>query len=146
MSKLITENRKARFDYEIMETFECGIVLRGTEMKPLRDNKASISEAFAKIKNGELYLNNASINTYENSSYFNHEIARERKLLLHKSEIEKIRKKLEEKHLTAVPIKLYFTEKGIVKLLLGIGRGKKQADKRETIKKRDISRDIQKEI
>lgn len=138
----ITENRKARFDYEIIDTIECGIVLVGSELKPLRQKKASLAESYAKIKNGELYLMQASILALTTSTHFNHIEARERKLLIHKTELDRLHRQLEEKHLSAVPLKMYFNDRGKVKVLLGIGRGKKKADKRESIKKREQDREI----
>jgi len=142
MGKLITDNRKARFNYEILEDIECGIVLQGTEMKPLRAGKASLSDAYAKIINGELFLMQMHIPKYENGTYNNHDENRKRKLLVHKRELERLERKLEEKHLTAVPLKVYFNSKGFVKILIGIGRGKKNYDKRDSIKKRDTERDM----
>jgi SsrA-binding protein len=142
---LITANRKARYDYEILEDIECGIVLQGTELKPLREKKASLAESYAKFINRELFIVGMHIPKYENGTYNNHDEKRDRKLLLHKAELRRIEKRLEEKHLTAIPLKLYINEKGKVKLLLGIGRGKKKFDKRESIKKRDTDRDLKRQ-
>lgn len=138
----ITENRKARFDYEVLDTIECGIVLVGSELKPLREKKASLAESYAKIKNGELWLMQASIQCLATSSNFNHIEDRERKLLIHRNELDRMTKQLDEKHLTAFPLKMYFNDRGKVKVLLGVGRGKKRHDKRETIKKREQDREI----
>lgn len=142
MGKLIADNRKARFNYEILEDMECGIVLQGTELKPLRNGKSNLSDSYAKFINGELFLMQMHIPKYENGTYNNHDENRKRKLLLKKSELNRLERKLEEKHLTAVPLKVYFNSKGFVKVLVGIGRGKKNYDKRDAIKKRDSDRDI----
>jgi SsrA-binding protein len=142
----ITENRKARFNYEILDTIECGIVLVGSELKPLRDKKASLAESYAKIKNGEFYLMQASIQCYATSTHFNHDEARERKLLIHKNELVRLEKQLDEKHLSAFPLKMYFNDRGHVKVLIGVGRGKKTTDKRDTIKKREQDREMKRQI
>ena len=142
----ITENRKARFNYEILDTVECGIVLVGSEMKPLRDKKASLVEAYAKFIGNELYLMQALISISPTSTHFNHDETRQRKLLLHKKELERLKKQLEEKHLSAIPMKLYINDRGKVKVRLGIGRGKKTVDKRETIKKREQDREMKRQL
>lgn len=142
----ITENRKARFELEILDTIECGIVLIGSELRPLREKKASINESFVKIKNDELWLINAQINANPFAKNFGHEERRDRKLLAKKTEVTRLRKQLDEKHLTSVPLKMYITDRGHVKVLIGIGRGKKLADKRETIKKRDTDRELKRQI
>ena len=139
------KNKKALFDYEIFDTYEAGIVLTGTEIKSIRLGKANLSDSFARVKNGEVFLINMHISHYENGSIFNHDETRERKLLLHKKEILKIRDKIDIKGYTLVPIKLYFN-KNRAKILLGVGRGKKAFDKRETIKERDINREIGKNL
>lgn len=138
-------NRKARYDYEIEETYEAGIVLTGTEIKSIRDGKAQLKDSYAVVRQNEVYLLNMHISHYEQGNIFNHEETRTRKLLLHKKEILKIKNKIETQGLTLVPIKLYF-KKNKVKLLLGIAKGKKTYDKRETIKQRDIDRDIKKQM
>ena len=142
MGKLIADNRKARFNYEILEDIECGIVLQGTELKPLRHGKSSLSDAYAKFIDGELYLMQMHIPKYENGTYNNHDENRRRKLLLHKTELNRLSRKLDEKHLTAIPLKVFFNSKGFVKVIIGIGRGKKTHDKRDSIKKRDADRDL----
>jgi SsrA-binding protein len=142
MSKLIADNRKARFNYEILEDIECGIVLEGTELKPLRHGKSSLSDAYAKIIGGELFLMQMHIPKYVNGTYNNHDENRKRKLLLHKNEILRLERKLDEKHLTAIPLKIFFNSKGFVKVIIGIGRGKNTHDKRDSIKKRDSDRDL----
>lgn len=141
--KTITDNRKARFRYEILETFEAGLVLVGTEVKSIRAGKVNMGDGFGQIRNGEAWLHNVHISPYQaTGAYFNHEPRRVRKLLLHKKEITKLIGKLEEKGLTLVPLKMYF-KRGIVKVSLGIGKGKKLHDKRETVKKRQDQRDMQ---
>ncbi len=132
-------NRKARFNYFIESEIECGIELMGTEIKSIREGSANINESYARVKNGEIYLINMFISKYKEGNIFNHDETRERKLLLHKSEIKKISKEVELMKYTLVPLKLYFT-RGKAKILLGVCKGKKLYDKRETIKKRDIER------
>lgn len=134
-------NRKAKYDYEILETIEAGIVLTGTEIKSIRNGKANLKDSYATIKNGEAILINMHISPYEQGNIFNHNETRTRKLLLHKKEILKLNDKIHMEGFTLVPIKLYF-KGSIAKILLGIAKGKKTYDKRETIKKRDIERDI----
>ena len=133
-------NRKAHYDYFIKDTYEAGIELKGTEIKSLRKANANINDSYARIKNNEVYLTNMYIGKYEEGNIFNHDERRERKLLLHKKEISKILEKVKQDGLTLVPLKLYFKEDK-VKILLGICRGKKLYDKRETIKERDLSRE-----
>ena len=133
-------NRKARFNYFIIDEIEAGIELKGTEIKSIRNGKASIEDAYARIKNREVFLTNMFIAKYEEGNRFNHDERRERKLLLHKSEIIKLSKKLELDNYTLVPLKLYF-KKNHAKILLGLCKGKKLYEKRETIKKRDLERE-----
>ena len=134
-------NRKAKYDYEILETIEAGIVLTGTEIKSIRNGKANLKDSYATIKNGEAILINMHISPYEQGNIFNHSETRTRKLLLHKKEILKLNDKIHMEGYTLVPIKLYF-KGSFAKILLGIAKGKKTYDKREAIKKRDIERDI----
>ena len=136
-------NRKAKFDYQIFETYEAGIVLTGTEIKSIKNGKASLKDSYAIIKNGECFLLNMHIAPYEQGNLFNHEETRTRKLLLHKKEILKLYDKIRLDGYTLVPIKLYLI-KGKAKILLGLARGKKTYDKRESIKKRDIERNLAK--
>ena len=133
-------NRKARFNYFIIDEIEAGIELKCTEIKSIRNGKASIEDAYARIKNREVFLTNMFIAKYEEGNRFNHDERRERKLLLHKSEIIKLSKKLELDNYTLVPLKLYF-KKNHAKISLGLCKGKKLYDKRETIKKRDLERE-----
>ena len=137
---IIVNNNKARFEYEILDTYEAGIVLVGSEVKALRSGKANIAEAHGEESDGELWLYNMNISTYKEAHRDNHEAKRPRKLLLHKTQINKILGRIKEKGLTLVPLNLYFTAKGLVKMEIGIGKGKKLHDKRETIKARDWDR------
>ncbi len=138
-------NKKARFDYEIEDSFEVGLVLQGTEVKSIRAGKANIKDSYAIIRNNELFILNMNISEYEQGNRFNHEPTRTRKLLMHKKEILKLKQKVETLGYTLVPLKLYF-KKSHVKIELGLARGKKNYDKRETIKSRDIERQVQKDL
>ena len=136
-------NRKARFDYEIFDTFEAGIALTGTEIKSIRNGNANIKDCYAIIKNDEAYLLNMYIKEYAEGNIFNHDETRTRKLLLHKKEIYKMRDAIAKEGYTLIPLKLYF-KGNLAKVEIGIARGKKTYDKREAIKERDIKRDIAK--
>ena len=136
-------NRKAKFDYTILEEIEAGMVLKGTEVKSIKDGKANIKDSYAIIKNGEVYLLNMHISEYKEGNIFNHEETRTRKLLLHKKEILKLRDKVDLLGLTLIPLKVYF-KKNKAKVLLGLAKGKKTYDKRESIKERDIKRNLEK--
>ncbi len=138
-------NRKARFDYEIEDEYEAGIVLKGTEIKSIRNGKANIKDSYAIIRNNELYLLNSNISLYEEGNRFNHEETRTRKLLMHKREILKLKDKLEKEGYTLIPLKMYFKGSKL-KVLIGLAKGKKNYDKREAIKKRDTEREMQKII
>ena len=135
-------NRKAKFDYFVVEEFEAGIVLTGTEIKSIRNGSCNIRDCYGIIKNDEVFLLNMFINHYKEGNIFNHEETRTRKLLLHKKEIKKITQAVNEQGLTLVPLKGYFKDNKF-KILLGICRGKKNYDKRETIKERDLKREAQ---
>ena len=141
----IAVNKKARFEYDIIDTIEAGIVLVGTEVKSIRQRMVSIQEAYAIIKGREAFIVGMNISPYAMGNQFNHEPARERKLLLHKQEIKRLRGKLREKGFTLVPLKMYF-KNGKIKLLLGLGKGKTRYDKRKTIQKRDAERDMQRTL
>ena len=138
----IATNRKARHKYEIMETFETGIALRGTEVKSLRSGNVSIAEGYARIRKGELFLVCCTIQAYENGSYANHKPDRPRKLLLHKREIRRLGQKTQQRGLTLVPLKVYFNERGLAKVLLGLARGKSHRDKRQDLRKEDQQREM----
>ena len=139
--KVVADNRRARYDYELLETFEAGIVLQGTEVKALRQGKANIAESYATVEDGELYLLNSHIPEYSQGNRFNHEPRRKRKLLMHQREIARLANGVQREGLTIVPLKLFFNEKGRAKLDLALARGKKRYDKRETERKRDWQRD-----
>jgi SsrA-binding protein len=143
--KIIAVNRKARRDYEIIESFEAGMVLKGTEVKSLREGRLSFKDSYARIENGEVFLVNAHISPYSHGNIQNHDPLRERKLLLHKSEIRRLVGKTEQKGLTLVPLKAYFAQ-GHAKVELALARGKRQSDKRETIKRRDAEREMEREL
>lgn len=140
-SKLVAENRRARYDYAIEDTLECGIMLEGSEVKSLRQGGAMIAESYVSVEGEELWLINGYIAPYKQAKTFTHEERRRRKLLVHRKELAKLWAEASRKGATLVPLKLYFNEKGIAKLLIGIAKGKKMADKRETEKKRDWARE-----
>ncbi len=133
-------NRKAHFNYAIEEEIEAGIVLLGSEVKSIREGKASLSESYIAESLGELYLINSNISEYKGANKFNHEPKRKRKLLLHKKQLDKINGRMQTQGYSAVPIKIFFNKKNYAKVLLGLGRGKKLYDKRESIKQRDENR------
>ncbi len=140
-SKLLAENRKARYNYEISETIECGMVLLGSEVKSLRNSGGLIAESYAGIEESELWLINCYIPLHSNSKTFGHEERRKRKLLINRKELKKLWVNLSRERMTLVPLKLYLNEKGKVKLLIGVAKGKKVVDKRQTEKKRDWQRE-----
>ena len=140
-NKLIADNRKARYAYAIDDTLEAGIMLTGSEVKSLRTGKATIGESYAFAKDGELFLVNAYIPEYTQASRFNHEPKRMRKLLVHKNQANKLSMAIQREGMTLIPLKLYFNPKGIAKIELGVAKGKKIHDKRETEKNRDWQRD-----
>jgi SsrA-binding protein len=139
--RLIAQNRKARHNYEVLDTLECGVMLTGSEVKSLRAGQISLEEAYGRMDKGEVWLVGCDIPEYKNANVWNHEPKRRRKLLLHRREIEKFASRAYEKNLTLVPLKMYFKE-GRAKVLLGICKGKKAYDKRESIKRGDMQRDI----
>ena len=141
-SSVITVNRKARHDYHIQETFEAGVVLKGSEIKSIRAGRVNLSDAYARPENGELWLYNSHIASYDAASYNTHEPKRPRKLLLHRKEIDDLAGKVTQKGLTLVPLKLYIKH-GIAKIELGVAKGKKLYDKRETIARRDAEREVE---
>lgn len=143
--KIIAENRKARFDYFIEDKIECGIVLEGTEVKSVKNGNLSFPDAFAEIINNEVIVRGLHISEYSYSSVFNHNPDRPKKLLLHKDEIKRLKRKIEVKGYTLIPTEIYL-KNGLVKITLGVCKGKKQFDKRNTIKERDINRELQKQF
>ncbi|GHA59629.1 SsrA-binding protein [Amylibacter ulvae] len=136
-NKLVAENRRARYDYAIQDTFECGMVLMGSEVKSLRENSANITESYADVEDGELWLINSSIALYAQAKTFGHEERRRRKLLASSREIARMFQAIGRKGMTLVPLKLYFNDKGRAKLLIGLAKGKNHSDKRATEKQRD---------
>ncbi|MDF0728112.1 SsrA-binding protein SmpB [Cytobacillus sp. S13-E01] len=140
--KVIAQNKKANHDYFIEDTYETGIVLQGTEIKSLRAGRANLKDSFARVQNGEVFLHNFHISPYEQGNRFNHDPLRTRKLLLHKKEISKLIGYTKETGYTLVPLKVYL-KNGYAKLLLGLGKGKKQYDKRDDLKKKEAKRDIE---
>ncbi|MCP5076335.1 MAG: SsrA-binding protein SmpB [Rhodobacteraceae bacterium] len=139
-NKLVAENRRARYDYAIEDVLECGIMLMGSEVKSLRGGSAHITESYADIENGELWLINSYISLYTQAKNFGHEERRRRKLLVSKRELAKLSQSKSRKGMTLVPLKMYFNEKGKAKLLLGVAKGKNKGDKRDTEKSRDWQR------
>jgi SsrA-binding protein len=142
--KIIAENRKARHEYFIEDQYEAGISLKGTEVKSLRQGRANLKDAYAKIKKGEVYVHQMHISPYPFAYYDNHDPLRPRKLLLHKYEIKKLYGKVNERGYALIPLRLYFRE-GKVKLLLALAKGKRKHDKRETIRRRDEQRDLERQ-
>jgi SsrA-binding protein len=143
--KIITQNKKARFDYMIEESYEAGVVLLGTEVKSIKNGKINLSDSYADFRNGELFLVNCNISQYPFSHHENHEPLRSRKLLMKKKEMKRLSGKVIERGFTLVPLKVYL-KRGYVKIEIGLAKGKKAFDKRETIKKRDQERDIKAHI
>jgi len=144
-NKKIASNNKAYYEYHIEETFEAGIVLQGTEVKSIREGKVNLKESFCRIKKGEVFINNMNIAVYDFGSRENHDPTRMRKLLLHYNEIEKLIRLTKQKGLALIPIKLYF-KNNYIKLEIGVGRGKKIHDKRQTLKNKEASREIAKAL
>ncbi|HUU52050.1 MAG TPA: SsrA-binding protein SmpB [Candidatus Heimdallarchaeota archaeon] len=144
--RLIAKNKKAFFNYEILETFETGISLVGSEVKSIREGRISLKESYAEIKEGEVFLVNCHVSPYEASNRFNHEPLRERKLLLHRREIKRLTGKIKERGLTLVPTKVQINDKGKVKVELALAKGKRVYQKRETIRERDRDREMQTEL
>jgi SsrA-binding protein len=144
-SSNIAQNRRARHDYEILQHFEAGIVLSGSEIKSVRDHKVQLQGSYARLKDGEIWLQDAHIATYANAGYASHLPTRDRKLLLHKKEIGKIAEQLGQQGLTLIPLAMYF-KRGKAKVELGLGRGLRRYDKRNVLKERDVKRDIQQAV
>ncbi len=136
------ENRRARFDYQFLDTFVAGLVLKGTEIKSIREGKAGLSDSYCFFKNDELFVKNLHISEYSEASFYQHEALRERKLLLNRQELNKLSKKVKDQGLTIVPKKLFINEKGYAKLEIALAKGKKLFDKRDDIKKRDVEREM----
>lgn len=143
-SRDLVTNRKARHDYHILETFEAGISLAGTEVKSLREGKGNLKDSFARVENGELFLYNMHISPYEKGNIYNKDPLRTRKLLMHKRQINRLSGLVSEKGLTLIPLKLYLNQRGLVKVELALAKGKALYDKREAIKQRDANREMEK--
>ena len=143
--KIICQNRKARYEYHSITTYEAGLVLKGSEVKSCRLGKANLKDSHGRIKEGEIYLVNTHISPYSYAHQLNHDPLRERKLLLHKGEIKKLYGKIKEKGLTLIPLKLYF-KNGKVKVEMAVAKGKKLHDKREEIKRKDLAREAEKDF
>ncbi len=137
MSKIVASNHKGYRDYSVIESFECGIELKGSEVKSIRQAKVTLNDSFARIDEGELILYNTHISPYAEASYMNVEPTRKRRLLLHRNQIHKLEGKLTQKSLTLIPLKVYFNDRGFVKVELGLCKGKKLYDKRDDIKRRE---------
>src|SRR6056297_258320 len=143
--KILSNNRKARFIYTVEDTLECGIELQGTEVKSVRNGKFSFTDSCARVKNGELILDGLHISPYEFGNIYNHEPLRERRLLAHKQEIKRMQRRVDERGYTLVPLKVYL-KGGMVKVLVGICKGKQTQDKRQAIKNKDLKRDAEQEM
>jgi len=144
--KVVAENKKAFFNYEILEKLEAGISLLGSEVKSIREGRVSLKESFADIKEGEVYLLNCHISPYEAANRFNHDPMRPRKLLLHRQEIKRLTGKIKEKGLTLIPTRIYLNDKGKVKVEIALARGKRAYEKKEAIKARDLERELRAEM
>lgn len=144
--KAVVTNRKAYHDYFIEEKFEAGMVLQGTEVKSLRDGRANLQDSYASVKDGEVFLHNCHISPYSHGNLMNHDPVRVRKLLLHRKEIDKLLGKTQQKGLTLVPLRIYFSQRGHAKIELGLAKGKKLYDRRETIKAREAGREVERAI
>ncbi|MFH0877162.1 MAG: SsrA-binding protein SmpB [Candidatus Omnitrophota bacterium] len=140
--KVISSNKKLFRDFAVLDTLECGIELRGSEVKSLREARASIDDAFARIEGQEIFLHNCHITPYEKASYFKEEATRPRRLLLHRSQIKKLITQVSQRGFTLVPMRMYFSKKGLVKVALSVAKGKKLYDRRQDIKKKEIEREM----
>lgn len=145
-SQVICENRKARHKYEILQQVECGVMLIGSEVKSLREGQISLNEAYVRVENRELWLIGADIAEYRQASFWNHKPKRSRKLLVHRRELDKLSTKAFERGLTLIPLRMYFNARGIVKVMVAVGRGKNLHDKRQTLKDADNQRRLSREI
>ena len=144
--KVVATNRKAYHDYFIEEKFEAGIVLKGTEVKSLRDRRVNLQDSYASVKEGEVFLHHCHISPYSHGNIMNHDPIRTRKLLLHRKEINKLLGKTQQKGLTLIPLRIYFSERGQAKVELGLAKGKKHHDRRESIKAREAGREVERAI
>lgn len=142
---LIAQNRKARHDYSIIDTVEAGIVLKGTEIKAIRQRRVNLKDGFARVKDGEIFLMNVHISPYEQGNIFNHDPLRTRKLLMHKKQIKRLELEAKNPGVTLIPLKVYIKD-GFAKVLIGVAKGKKQYDKREDLKRKDMKREIDRSL
>ncbi len=145
LSRVVCRNRKAKHDYELLEQLECGIVLRGSEVKSIRNNKIAIEDAYVRVENGEVWLVGVDIAEYPQATYLNHDPKRQRKLLVHRREVAKLERAADQKGLTLVPVDVHLA-RGLVKVTVAIARGQKEYDKRDKIKKQEDQRDIRQAI
>ena len=145
LSRVVCRNRKAKHDYELLEQLECGIVLRGSEVKSIRNNKVAIDDAYVRVENGEVWLVGVDIAEYPQATYLNHDPKRQRKLLVHRREVAKLERAADQKGLTLVPVDVHLA-RGLVKVTVAIARGQKEYDKRDKIKKQEDQRDIRQAI
>ncbi|MBK8658925.1 MAG: SsrA-binding protein SmpB [Bacteroidetes bacterium] len=141
-SKINIKNKRAEFDFEIIDRFDAGIMLTGSEIKSIRDGGGTIAESFCYMRDGQVYIKNMNIPEYSHGTYANHEPARLRKLLLTKRELNKIETKMKERGYTLIPLRVFISDRGFAKIQIGLGRGKKKFDKRESLQKKDVKRDI----
>lgn len=141
--RIIAQNKKAHHDYEILERYEAGIVLQGSEIKSIREGRVNLKDSYAKVKDGELWLYDMHISPYDKASFFNHDPLRPRKLLLHKSEIIRLIGKVNERGLTLIPLKIYINDRGKAKIELALAKGKKLHDKRKAIAEKDLRRELE---
>ncbi len=141
--KTVATNRKAYHDYFIEEKFEAGIMLRGTEVKSMREGRVNLQDSYASVKGDEIFLHHCHINPYSHGNIMNHEPLRTRKLLLHRKEINKLLGKTQQQGLTLIPLRIYFSKRGLAKVEIGLAKGKKQHDRRESIKTREASREVE---
>ncbi len=139
------KNRRALHEYHVLERLEAGLALKGSEVKSLRDGNMNLSDSYARVDGGEVFLVNCHISEYKSAAFFGHDPIRKRKLLLHRSEIRKLEKKVDEKGLTLIPLRVFFNERGFAKVELGVCRGKQAHDKREAIKNREMDREVRRE-
>ncbi len=144
--KIAATNRKAKRDYEILETYEAGIELKGTEVKSIRNGRININDSFVRTKNGELFLVGTYISPYKQGNIFNHDPLRDKKLLLHRREINRIIGKIREKRLTVIPLKIYINNKGKVKVEIAVAKGRKSYEKKQKLKEKDIEREMMAEL
>jgi len=144
--KIVASNKKAYFNYEIIESLEAGVALLGSEVKSIREGRVSLKDSFAEIKNGEVFLLHMNISPYEQANIFNHDPLREKKLLLHRQQIKRLIGKIREKGYTLIPTKVFFNEKGKVKVEISLAKGKRTYEKKRAIKERDIEREIRSEL